>query len=253
MNRGLHGRSTGALRFGLVAAGTVLGALGIRLLLSLGGRLSRPPADPAGWPRWWAERDPLDAVAAVAAVLAAAALAWLVAASSIHLVASVSGSRRMQAATSRLLPRLLATALSTVALGSGPGMAGAAEPLPPFAATPGTDPPTMVVLDPAPPPPRGAPVMEVEPTAEPAAENPSGPPTTVVAESTSPSTSVVVVQGDSLWSIAERRVRLATGSAPEPAEIHPYWEALVEQNRDRLVDRGDPDVLHVGQELQMPG
>jgi nucleoid-associated protein YgaU len=57
----------------------------------------------------------------------------------------------------------------------------------------------------------------------------------------------VVEPGDSFWSIAEDVV----GSGDERAAGR-YWRALIEANRSRLVDPGNPDLLVPGQELVVP-
>ena len=54
--------------------------------------------------------------------------------------------------------------------------------------------------------------------------------------------------GEHFWAIAERIV--AERGHQEPVEH--YWSRLVEANRDRLVDRSDPSLLHVGQLIAIP-
>jgi hypothetical protein len=58
----------------------------------------------------------------------------------------------------------------------------------------------------------------------------------------------VVRVGESFWTIAEQVVRERSLSVP----VASYWRLLVEANRDRLVDRADPDLIHPGQELVLP-
>lgn len=67
--------------------------------------------------------------------------------------------------------------------------------------------------------------------------------------------SYTVVAGDSFWRIAERRVQAATqqaGSAVSVRTVATYWLALIEANLDELVQAGNPDLLHVGQVLELP-
>ncbi|HUQ40237.1 MAG TPA: hypothetical protein VM030_08790 [Acidimicrobiales bacterium] len=62
----------------------------------------------------------------------------------------------------------------------------------------------------------------------------------------------VVTPGDHFWSLAEATVAARLGRAPTAQEIAPYWRRLIESNRDRLVHRGNPDLIYAGQEMAMP-
>lgn len=57
---------------------------------------------------------------------------------------------------------------------------------------------------------------------------------------------VVVAPGDSLWTIAEM-VALDAG-----AEVTATWLRVIEANASRLVEPGNPDLLHVGQTIVVP-
>jgi hypothetical protein len=59
----------------------------------------------------------------------------------------------------------------------------------------------------------------------------------------------VVEPGEHFWSIAEEVVAQRPDADLEVAD---YWRLLVEANRDRLVDRDNPDLIHPGQELVLP-
>lgn len=61
-----------------------------------------------------------------------------------------------------------------------------------------------------------------------------------------------VVAGEHLWSIAASVVADELGRSPTDREVHAYWEVLVEDNRDRLADPQNPDLLFPGQELVLP-
>ena len=50
--------------------------------------------------------------------------------------------------------------------------------------------------------------------------------------------------GDSFWSIAVDEAASATSSR--------YWRALIDANRDRLVDPSNPDLLYPDQVLRLP-
>jgi hypothetical protein len=60
-----------------------------------------------------------------------------------------------------------------------------------------------------------------------------------------------VVAGESLWSIA--RDVLAVGDRnPSDAEVHRYWNTLIEDNRARLADPDNPDLIFPGQRFVLP-
>ena len=61
-----------------------------------------------------------------------------------------------------------------------------------------------------------------------------------------------VAVGDSFWSIAEQQVTSRLGRTPTDADVLEPWLALIDVNRDRLLDPADPDLLHPGQVLRLP-
>jgi DNA-binding SARP family transcriptional activator len=63
---------------------------------------------------------------------------------------------------------------------------------------------------------------------------------------------ITVVSGDSFWSLAEEQLTAALGRAPTDSEIDPYWRELIDANADRLVEPGNPNLLHPGQRLVTP-
>jgi nucleoid-associated protein YgaU len=62
----------------------------------------------------------------------------------------------------------------------------------------------------------------------------------------------VVQPGDHLWAIAEAELQRAWGRAPSDRQIDPYWRLLVAQNRDRLHDPANPDLLFPGDRISLP-
>jgi len=62
----------------------------------------------------------------------------------------------------------------------------------------------------------------------------------------------VVQPGDSLWGAARRTLAATWGREPSDAEVDPYWRAVVDANRARLVDPTNPDLIYPGQELVLP-
>lgn len=117
-------------------------------------------------------------------------------------------------------------------------------------ATSTSDPPTTTAPTPAP----RLEAVDERPSAE--AGSPSGadqlPPPLVIELVPDPGAPTarrhVVVAGESFWTIAEQVVR----DQALPVPVASYWRLLVEANRDRLVDRADPDLIHPGQELVIP-
>lgn len=123
--------------------------------------------------------------------------------------------------------------------------------LDPSADRPRTSLPLAGTTDPAGSAPAGAdgpgPIDTQEPAVEP--ELATGPTSAV-----QPSLAIehVVRPGDHLWGIAEEQVALRLGRAPTDREVHGYWRALIDANRDRLVVPGDPDLIMPGQVLTLP-
>ena len=63
-----------------------------------------------------------------------------------------------------------------------------------------------------------------------------------------------VVVGDSLWSIAARKLAQDTGrseSALSDGEIARYWSRVIEANRDGLTS-GDPDLIYPKEQIELP-
>ena len=121
-------------------------------------------------------------------------------------------------------------------------LAAQAEPTPPVLAP--TDLPPRPTTEPAP---RLDPLPPVTPTVpRPREQLPAQEPAPGAAQ-----THTVAV-GDSFWSIAEAQVTIRLGRTPTDTEVVEPWLALIDANRDRLLDPGDPDLLHPGQVLRLP-
>jgi nucleoid-associated protein YgaU len=59
-----------------------------------------------------------------------------------------------------------------------------------------------------------------------------------------------VVKGDSLWKIA--RMVLSSGSSnPGGSEISDLWRSIYDMNKALIGE--DPNLIHPGQVLQLPG
>jgi hypothetical protein len=64
------------------------------------------------------------------------------------------------------------------------------------------------------------------------------------------STAHVVVKGESLWGIA-RSILSVDGPEPDGATISKFWRSIYALNLDLIGD--DPNLIHPGQILQLPG
>lgn len=63
---------------------------------------------------------------------------------------------------------------------------------------------------------------------------------------------VVVEQGDNLWTIAEDRLEADLGREAADTEVAPYWRDVIDANEDRFVQPGNADLIHPGQDLVLP-
>lgn len=61
-----------------------------------------------------------------------------------------------------------------------------------------------------------------------------------------------VRRGDHFWSIAQRVLADAWHRPVTDHEVVPYWRVLVDENRARLADPANPDLLFAGQALVVP-
>jgi len=67
-----------------------------------------------------------------------------------------------------------------------------------------------------------------------------------------PTDEVTLAAGDHLWSVAEKALTDAWGRAPSDGELAPFWEQLVEANRDRLPDPTNSDLVFPGEVVTVP-
>lgn len=61
-----------------------------------------------------------------------------------------------------------------------------------------------------------------------------------------------VQPGEHFWGIAEQVLTDAWDRGPSDAELVPYWQDLIEVNRDELPDKGNPDLIFPGQKFVVP-
>jgi nucleoid-associated protein YgaU len=188
---------------------------------------SAPTDGPWRAPLPWIEAHGATAFAIEVARVAAIALSLYVA-----LVATLVALHPPRALPA---PALLRRALGLALVGT------VAVPTTAFATTPSTDPPVLVLVEPAPTPSTAPSTVPPAPE-RPPPQPPAPPPTDVAAAPT-----WRVAPGDCFWTIAEQVV-----GTDDVATVHVYWRALVRANLDRLVVPGNPDLVHPGQELVLP-
>jgi hypothetical protein len=86
------------------------------------------------------------------------------------------------------------------------------------------------------------------------------PPVVIVTEAPSPPSQPppaapatwTIRAGDHMWRIAEQTLTAAWGTTPDDDQIDPYWRLLVAVNRTRFADPRNPDLIFVGQVLDLP-
>ena len=219
------------LRPVLLHLGLGLGAL-LVLAAAGGGGLASPPLDrPGEWPAWAAEREPALAVVAVVRLVGLTVAGYLVAVTTAVLVATVRPSA--------FLVRL-ARALALPAL--RPVLAAGLTAVPPITDVTTTLLAPLVAVEP--PPSAGATMrlLDDEPRPPPAPAPPAP----------APAATHTIAPGEHLWAVAEQALARAWGRPPTDAEIVPYWRAVIEENRHRLADADNPDLVFPGQVMTVP-
>lgn len=58
--------------------------------------------------------------------------------------------------------------------------------------------------------------------------------------------------GEHLWGIAEEAIERRSGRPASGDEVRPYWQRLIDENRDRLIDPADPNLIRSGQVFALP-
>lgn len=249
------------------------------------------PADPGSWPAWVATRPPDAVVFAVLRLAGVSVGAYLLVVLTIGAAVRLGRLRPVVPWSDRLTPSVLRSLLDrslgavtagavAVAVTVGPAAPAVAGERPPITlrGLPGPErstAPTTTTTVPAPPP---EPVREepvafpVEPVAEPppvSLPSPAPLPALHVPPPAPPAPSApalvyepapapaagrtwLVQRGDHFWSIARRVLAEAWNRPPAAHEVAPFWRALVADNRSRLADPDNPDLLFAGQVLTVP-
>jgi hypothetical protein len=210
-------------------------------LLHLAGRGSLSGPEVGSWDEievWYEQRGAGASVVVLVRLAAFVASGWLALAAALQVVAATMPVRSLVTLADQMSPRFLrAVARGAASLSMSAGLA-----LPAASVELGVDPPGTAIMVP----------LDVEATTT---STTLPPPTTTLPPPVPPpapaapapivgSTEVVVRPGGSFWSIAVAEA----GSR----DLVVYWRALIAENRDRLVDPGNPDLLFVGQRLVLP-
>lgn len=194
-----------------------------------------------------------DAVMAALRLVALAAAYWLLATTTVYVLARASRLPAAVAAVQwatlpalrRLADRAVAVALTgSAALVAPSGVALAAMGDAGIIAPPAVTSPAALPADPPAAP--SAPAGLEAPPDPPPPPPPDPPPAADLAPPGAPAVRIVA-PGDNLWAIAAAQA----GEDASLVEIHAYWQALVEANRERLRS-GDPDLIHPGERLVLP-
>ena len=97
---------------------------------------------------------------------------------------------------------------------------------------------------------------DVPPDVPPGPPTPARAPQAVTRAPVGPSvggTHHVVEAGESFWTIAAGLAPTSAGDEhPDLAAVAVVWQRLIDHNADILVDPGNPDLLHVGQRIELP-
>jgi nucleoid-associated protein YgaU len=193
-------------------------------------------------PFMFSHMSSLDEAAVVAAIVTG--LRWAALVLGTYLAASVAAGavahglrlgRAARVVDALSLPaarRLVGAALGVGVMGVMGGSLLAVGPTPAGASSV----PVMRRLDDSAPPPAATP--EPEPAPAPTAN--------------ASASEWTVRPGDHFWRIAEEVLTERRQRPPTDAETDPYWRRLVDANRQRLVDRDNPDLLFPGQVLVVP-
>jgi hypothetical protein len=222
-------------------------ATGVALRLVGSGDLAAPPLGSIGDLSSWTDaREPGTAAVALVRLAAEVGVWYVLAVSAIHAVSAAlrtaGGHRLADALAVAGVRRLVYTGLG-IGLAAASSVGGQEE-----ASRAGTVTMTPVAESPV------AAQTRVEDLGGTAAMHPRvAHPADGGAAQMAPGPPVWTVgPGESLWSIAEELLADAWHRAPSDAEVDPFWRALVERNRGRLLDPGDPDLIHPGQVFDVP-
>ncbi len=215
------------------------------------GSLAAPPiGDPERWAAWLDARGPVAGGFAVLRLAALGALWYVVAAgvigAALRLIGAVALVRLADRVTIAPVRRMLAGTMTLgLAVSGVVAVAAPALRAPVFAAAQTAGSSTTSTPSPAP----AAVTMHLLGPADVAPAKPLVPVPEVQAISGDRWT---VRPGECFWTIAERVLTDRQGRPPTDAEIVPYWQRLIEANRNELAHRDNPDLIFPGQVFAIP-
>ena len=243
------------MNYGAGRAIGMIGALGavIAVLTTSGTGSLAGPASGESWSVWLQQRDAITVVFAAVRAAALVAAWYLAVATALVGSAAVVRSKSLSTLTS-----WVTTPAVRAALHSALGVSLATTAMIPMWLTPDVrgvvvahaatlDPP---VLEPTSPAARNAAVPTRQGPAPPGAPAPqrAAPRGRPPASSDS---RWQVRPGDHFWSITVTHLSRVSGEEPSDDVTARYWARLVEHNRGRLADRSNPDLLFVGQVIEL--
>lgn len=248
--------------------------VGIVVFTAMGdGPLATPPlTDPSAWGDWLARREPLIAVVALLRLLVLVLAWYLVGVTTVGVAARlVRAAALVRIADALTVPQVRRLLQGAMGIGLATAMA-ASTGVPARTVTSPTDAPATAVMQRTQP--ATEPARKPEPATEPATETGSGSGIermSRVEASTAHMTRVEagaahtsrvaattaverheVAPGEHLWGIAAARVSQDLGRVATDDEVAGYWQCLVAQNRDRLADPANPDLVYPGQVFELP-
>ena len=230
----------------------LVGSLAV-LRLGASGDLAAPPLSAGGLGRWVDARDPATVAVALVRLAAEGVVWYLLALTALHAVAALFDRRSLHAVAAFLtapgFDRLLRGALGAGVIAVLPvtADAGVVAIAPVGAPVPDATPRAARV-----PTPDGTATMR--PLDDPATGGTARMvPHPAAVEPPAPvPTTWQVAPGESFWSIAEEQLAQVRQRPPRDNEVVPYWRAIIDANRHRLVDPDDPDLILPGQVLELP-
>jgi hypothetical protein len=215
--------------------------------------------------RWLANSSPDDAVVAAVRLVGLALAGWLLATTTLYLLARLTRLPGLLRTTEWLtLPgvrRIVDAAVAASVLG------GAVLAAHPAGAQAGGPPPIVVELNsttttttpshlyvPVPAGDGAAPILVPTTAPSTTVATPVAPTTTATPSLATTAQPYRVVAGDNLWTIAKAELSRQTGRAPEhlaEVEIRNYWIKVIEGNRSHLRS-GDPNLIFPGESVLRP-
>ncbi len=250
------GRCTRAVVWvaGLGAAATVLQWTGR-------GALAAPSlTEPGRWADWLEARDPIVAAFGILRLVALGGLWYLAIVTLVGALLRMVGAASLVRITDRLtigpVRRMLAGSVSLGLAASGVlAVAAPALRAPVSAATQAFEPSTTLTSRVPPSTTAVAPATVTMHRLGPleTAQPPAVTSAAAMAKATPPPADQWTVKpGECFWSIADSVLADRWGRPATDAEIVPYWQRLIDANRQQLVERDNPDLVFPGQVFAVP-